>query len=83
MKMRSEVETNRSLIDSKTGYIEELKKQKAERPSIKDQEKAVEKLSKDIEEGNKKFLTRKTRFSRFSNGTAVSRILRCTWQWSR
>lgn len=55
--MRSEVETNRSLIDSKTGYIEELKKQKAERPSIKDQEKAVEKLSKDIEEGNKKFLT--------------------------
>lgn len=54
--MRSEVETNRSLIDSKTGYIEELKKQKAERPSIKDQEKAVEKLSKDIEEGNKKIL---------------------------
>lgn len=56
VKMRSEVETNRSLIDSKTGYIEELKKQKAERPSIKDQEKAVEKLSKDIEEGNKKIL---------------------------
>lgn len=56
VKMRSEVETNRSLIFSKTGYIEELKKQKAERPSIKDQEKAVEKLSKDIEEGNKKIL---------------------------
>lgn len=59
VKMRSEVETNRSLIDSKTGYIEELKKQKAERPSIKDQEKAVEKLSKDIEEGNKKILDKK------------------------
>lgn len=35
VKMRSEVETNRSLIDSKTGYIEELKSRKRKDPLSK------------------------------------------------
>lgn len=55
-RMNAEIETNNAMIASKKKYIEDLKKQKAEKPSIKQYEKAFEELKAEKEKSEKKIL---------------------------